>query len=184
MPSPLRCHGGGGRRARDDKRHRVCDPHPAGLRQAAGGQRSAWPVKPASEPHPPTSPGPGKVVVVSTTGDPATPYQVGVDVAAQLGAPLITYEGARHTVTLRGVSAWTVPWRSSSSTSYCPRLACAAEASRVCRSVGVSPRGCSRRAAGCSWVRRTPRCPRDRSRGRPRSSCSRRTGRRDRMRTC
>ena len=60
-------------------------------------------MKPASEPHPPTSPGPGKVVVVSTTGDPATPYQVGVDVAAQLGAPLITYEGARHTVTLRGV---------------------------------------------------------------------------------
>ena len=62
-----------------------------------------WPVKPASEQHPPTSPGPGKVLVVSTTGDPATPYQVGVDVAAQLDAPVITYDGARHTVTLRGV---------------------------------------------------------------------------------
>ena len=62
-----------------------------------------WPVNPASEPHPPTSPGEGKVVVVSTTGDPATPYQVGLDIAAQIGAPVITYEGARHTVTLRGV---------------------------------------------------------------------------------
>lgn len=62
-----------------------------------------WPVKPASEAKPPVSPGPGKVVVVSTTGDPATPYQNGVDVAAQLGAPLITYDGEQHTVAFTGV---------------------------------------------------------------------------------
>lgn len=40
--------------------------------------------------------------MVSTTGDPATPYQVGVDVAAQIGAPVITFEGAQHTVTFSG----------------------------------------------------------------------------------
>ncbi len=61
-----------------------------------------WPVKPTTVQHPVTSPGPGKVAVVSTTGDPATPYQVGVDVAAQLGAPLITYRGAQHTVAFTG----------------------------------------------------------------------------------
>ena len=33
-----------------------------------------------------TSPGPGKVVVVSTTHDPATPYQAGVDLARELDA--------------------------------------------------------------------------------------------------
>jgi pimeloyl-ACP methyl ester carboxylesterase len=61
-----------------------------------------WSVHPATAPHPPTSPGPGKVVVVSSTGDPATPYQVGVEVAAQLGAPLITFEGDQHTVAFGG----------------------------------------------------------------------------------
>ena len=45
-----------------------------------------WPVPPTSTPHPATSPGPGKVVVVSTTHDPATPYQAGVDLARQMGA--------------------------------------------------------------------------------------------------
>jgi pimeloyl-ACP methyl ester carboxylesterase len=62
-----------------------------------------WPVPSAGDAKPATSPGPGKVVVVSTTGDPATPYQSGVDVAAALGAPLITYEGEQHTVAFTGV---------------------------------------------------------------------------------
>lgn len=61
-----------------------------------------WPVQPSADPHPVTSPGPGKIVVVSTTGDPATPYQVGVDVARQLGAPLITFVGNQHTVAFSG----------------------------------------------------------------------------------
>ena len=43
---------------------------------------------------------------------------------------------------------------------------------------------CSRTAAARSWPGCTARCPRDRSRGRCRSSCSRRTVRRDRTRTC
>jgi hypothetical protein len=45
---------------------------------------------------------PGKVVVVSTTHDPATPYQAGVNLAQQLGAALITYEGTQHTVVFNG----------------------------------------------------------------------------------
>lgn len=61
-----------------------------------------WPVPPTSVPHPATSPGPGKVVVVSTTGDPATPYQAGVDLARQMGAPLITFDGTQHTVVFNG----------------------------------------------------------------------------------
>ncbi|PQM48098.1 Carboxylesterase B [Mycobacterium talmoniae] len=45
---------------------------------------------------------PGKAVVVSTTHDPATPYQAGVNLAAQLGAPLITFDGTQHTVVFNG----------------------------------------------------------------------------------
>jgi pimeloyl-ACP methyl ester carboxylesterase len=61
-----------------------------------------WPVSPTSTPHPATSPGPGKVVVVSTTHDPATPYQAGVDLARQMGAALITFDGTQHTVVFNG----------------------------------------------------------------------------------
>ena len=48
------------------------------------------------------SPGPGKVVVVSTTHDPATPYQAGVDLAKQMSASLITFDGTQHTVVFNG----------------------------------------------------------------------------------
>ncbi|MCK0173428.1 alpha/beta hydrolase [Mycolicibacterium sp. F2034L] len=61
-----------------------------------------WPVPATSTPAPATSPGPGKVVVVSTTGDPATPYAAGVALAKQLGASLITFEGSQHTVVFNG----------------------------------------------------------------------------------
>ncbi|CAN5369738.1 alpha/beta hydrolase [soil metagenome] len=61
-----------------------------------------WPVESAAAAQPTVSPGPGKVVVVSTTGDPATPYQVGVGLAQRIGAPLITYVGEQHTVAFSG----------------------------------------------------------------------------------
>ena len=61
-----------------------------------------WPVPPTPLTGPATSPGPGKVVVVSTTGDPATPYQAGVDLARQMDASLITFEGSQHTVVFNG----------------------------------------------------------------------------------
>lgn len=61
-----------------------------------------WPVPATSTPHPASSPGPGKVVVVSTTRDPATPYQAGVDLARQMDARLITFDGTQHTVVFNG----------------------------------------------------------------------------------
>ncbi len=61
-----------------------------------------WPVPATSTPGPAAPVAPGKVVVVSTTHDPATPYQAGVNLAQQLGAALITYEGTQHTVVFNG----------------------------------------------------------------------------------
>lgn len=61
-----------------------------------------WPVPATSTPHPATPAGAGKVVVVSTTHDPATPYQAGVELARQLGAPLITFDGTQHTAVFGG----------------------------------------------------------------------------------
>lgn len=61
-----------------------------------------WPVPPTSFPSGGVSPGPGKVLVVSTTHDPATPYQAGVDLARDLDAGLITFEGTQHTVVFSG----------------------------------------------------------------------------------
>ncbi|MGD9517340.1 alpha/beta hydrolase [Mycolicibacterium sp.] len=61
-----------------------------------------WPVPPTPVVGVASSPGPGKVVVVSTTGDPATPYQAGVNLAQQMDARLITFEGTQHTVVFNG----------------------------------------------------------------------------------
>jgi pimeloyl-ACP methyl ester carboxylesterase len=61
-----------------------------------------WPVPATSSPAPAAPVAPGKVVVVSTTHDPATPYQAGVDLARELDAALITYEGTQHTVVFNG----------------------------------------------------------------------------------
>lgn len=61
-----------------------------------------WPVPPTPVIGAATSPGPGKVVVVSTTGDPATPYEAGVNLARQMGASLISFTGAQHTVVFNG----------------------------------------------------------------------------------
>jgi len=61
-----------------------------------------WPVPNTENPHKLSIPGLPKMVVISTTNDPATPYQAGVDLAQQLGADLITNRGTRHTVFLSG----------------------------------------------------------------------------------
>ena len=61
-----------------------------------------WPVPATSTPHAAPAVAPGKVVVVSTTHDPATPYAAGVNLARQLGAPLITYDGTQHTAVFNG----------------------------------------------------------------------------------
>lgn len=61
-----------------------------------------WPVPATSSPGAATSPGPGKVVVVSTTHDPATPYQAGVELAREMDGSLITFDGTQHTVVFDG----------------------------------------------------------------------------------
>ncbi|WP_343600703.1 alpha/beta hydrolase [Mycobacterium sp.] len=63
---------------------------------------SLWPVPATSSPHPAAPAAPGKAVVVSTTHDPATPYRAGVNLARQLNASLITYDGTQHTVVFNG----------------------------------------------------------------------------------
>ena len=59
-------------------------------------------MPPTSTPHVLHGPGPGRIVVVSTTGDPATPYQAGVALARQLDAALVTFNGSQHTVVFNG----------------------------------------------------------------------------------
>lgn len=61
-----------------------------------------WPVPATSQVREAAPAAPGRVVVVSTTHDPATPYQAGVDLARQLAAPLITFEGTQHTAVFNG----------------------------------------------------------------------------------
>jgi hypothetical protein len=56
-----------------------------------------------SEPHVPNVEGLAKTLVISTTNDPATPYQAGVNLAKGLKGALLTFEGTQHTVFLQGV---------------------------------------------------------------------------------
>ncbi len=63
-----------------------------------------WPVPPTSQPHVPQFAGLPPTLVISTTGDPATPYQAGVDLAKQLKGSLLTFRGTQHTVALTGVA--------------------------------------------------------------------------------
>ena len=63
-----------------------------------------WPVPSTGGPHDPRTPGLPTVMVISTTQDPATPYQAGVNLAHDLNARLLTYEGTQHTAFLQGNS--------------------------------------------------------------------------------
>jgi TAP-like protein len=44
------------------------------------------------------------VMVISTTQDPATPYQAGVNLAHDLNARLLTFDSTQHTAFLQGNS--------------------------------------------------------------------------------
>jgi pimeloyl-ACP methyl ester carboxylesterase len=63
-----------------------------------------WPVPNTSQPHEPRVAGLPQVLVVSGTGDPATPYEAGVNLAKALNARLLTVENNQHTVVLQGAS--------------------------------------------------------------------------------
>ena len=66
------------------------------------GTCAFWPVPATSKPHPISVAGLPPILVVSTTNDPATPYQAGVDLAKQLGGTLLTFDGTQHTVVFQG----------------------------------------------------------------------------------
>ncbi|MGW4214618.1 alpha/beta hydrolase [Lentzea sp. NPDC004789] len=72
--------------------------------ETALGPCAFWPAPHTSEPHPPKVQGLPQVLVISTTGDPATPYQSGVDLSRALGARLLTYNGNQHTAFLAGIA--------------------------------------------------------------------------------
>jgi len=63
-----------------------------------------WPVPNTGNPGTVTVSGLPTLVVVSTTFDPATPYQAGVELARQLDADLVTFDGTQHTVAFSGVA--------------------------------------------------------------------------------
>jgi pimeloyl-ACP methyl ester carboxylesterase len=63
-----------------------------------------WPIPATGDQHEIKVSGLPPILVVSTTNDPATPYQAGVDLAQQLGGTLLTFEGTQHTVVFQGNS--------------------------------------------------------------------------------
>lgn len=73
-----------------------------GTGNAPLGACAFWPVPPSGDRHAVDADGLPPIVVVSTTEDPATPYQAGVDLAKQLDAVLVTYRGTQHGVVLSG----------------------------------------------------------------------------------
>lgn len=61
-----------------------------------------WPVPPTSAPGLPRVEGLAPPLVISTTGDPATPYQAGVELARALNGSLLTKVGDQHTAAFSG----------------------------------------------------------------------------------
>ena len=72
-------------------------PHFGGARAENGLPCTGW-AAPTAYPMPLTAHGAPPILVVSNTGDPATPYQMGVDVAHTLSkGVLLTWQGHGHT---------------------------------------------------------------------------------------
>jgi pimeloyl-ACP methyl ester carboxylesterase len=61
-----------------------------------------WPVSGKTAPHNLSAPGLAPVLVVSSTGDPATPYANGVNLAKQLNGVLLSVDGTQHTAAFQG----------------------------------------------------------------------------------
>ncbi|MFD5828431.1 alpha/beta hydrolase [Lentzea sp. NPDC060358] len=61
-----------------------------------------WPAPVTARTGPPKADGIPPLLVISTTGDPATPYEAGVNLAKALNSRLLTFEGVQHTVFLQG----------------------------------------------------------------------------------
>jgi hypothetical protein len=64
-----------------------------------------WPVPQTGRTTPIDAKGLPTTLVVSSLGDPATPYENGRSLAAQLGSRLLTVANNQHTVALQGINA-------------------------------------------------------------------------------
>ena len=75
-------------------------------RQASAARDACafWPVPNTGEPHQPKVDGLPPTLTISTTNDPATPYQAGINLAKAMKGSLLTFEGTQHTVFLQGVA--------------------------------------------------------------------------------
>ncbi|ATG51144.1 alpha/beta hydrolase [Brachybacterium vulturis] len=77
---------------------RLAEEFPTFGAMLGGGGCTHWPVPPLREPAPISAEGAGPIVVIGTTGDPATPYAWAENLSAQLDeAVLLTFEGNGHT---------------------------------------------------------------------------------------
>ncbi|RCW40679.1 alpha/beta hydrolase family protein [Halopolyspora algeriensis] len=86
-----------------DRRYRQAAPfldngHPP---SGARGVCAFWPVPVTADDRDPEAAKLPTTLVISTTGDPATPYEAGAELADTLGARLLTFEGTQHTVFLQ-----------------------------------------------------------------------------------
>lgn len=90
--------------ASDKKRREVSpwDSYGEFTGYAPKGPCAFWPMPATGRPHPASAPGAPPLLVISTTGDPATPYSDGVALAQQLNARLLTVEGTQHTAAFYG----------------------------------------------------------------------------------
>lgn len=81
-----------------EEAERLAEEFPTFGASLGGDGCSHWPVPPLREPAPISAEGAGPIVVVGTTGDPATPYAWAENLSAQLDdAVLLTFEGNGHT---------------------------------------------------------------------------------------
>ncbi|AIJ21186.1 alpha/beta hydrolase [Amycolatopsis methanolica] len=87
-------------------RQRMADAAPfLGLGRPDQGELdvcASWPVPSTSQPHRPTVTSAAPPLVISTTGDPVTPYQAGVNLANLFRGGLLTVDGTQHTAFLHG----------------------------------------------------------------------------------
>ncbi|MCS3779412.1 alpha/beta hydrolase [Tsukamurella ocularis] len=106
------------------------NPSPDGQAAAARDACSFWPTPPTTLPQP-INPGPQlpPVVVVSTTGDPATPYANGLALAQQLRGTVLTVDGTQHTSSFTGTTCIDQPLRTYLETGQppAPGLTCAVQ---------------------------------------------------------
>ena len=81
-----------------DEAERLAEEFPTFGPMLGGDGCAQWPVQPVREPAPISAEGAGPIVVIGTTGDPATPYAWSENLASQLAdSVLLTFEGDGHT---------------------------------------------------------------------------------------